>query len=83
MLTFSVIRKLKYRLRIKVTGRRFTEAEAAYVEDVLKAHPFITKVQFLTRSGSLAINHTGDTQAVRDAVLQLCRLDWSQVPVVT
>ena len=35
MLQFSVVRKLRNRLHNKVTGHRFTEAEAAYVEDTL------------------------------------------------
>lgn len=83
MLEFSVIRKLTYRLHVKVTGHRFTESEAAYAEDVLSAHPFVTKVQFYTRSGQIAIHHTGDTLAVRDALLQLRQLDWSQAPQLT
>ena len=33
MLQFSVVKKLRNRLHVKVTGHHFTEAEAAYVED--------------------------------------------------
>ena len=34
MLQFSVVKKLRNRLHVKVSGHHFTEAEAAYVERI-------------------------------------------------
>ena len=75
MLQFSVVRKLRNRLHVKVSGHRFTEAEAAYVEDTLLLNDAIVDVTFYTRSSQIAIKHNGDSDAVRDAVLGLRDLD--------
>lgn len=83
MLSFSVIRRLKSRLHVQVTGRRFTEAEAAYIEDTLMAYPFITKVQFYTRTAQLVVVHQGQLDEVRQAIINLNDLDWSQAPALT
>ena len=56
-------------MHVKVTGHHFTEAEAAYVEDTLLLNDAIVDVTFYTRSSQIAIKHTGDVDAVRDAVL--------------
>ena len=69
MLQFSVIRKLRNRLHVKVSGHRFTEAEAAYIEDILLSHEAISQVTFYTRTCQIAISHNGNESAVRDAVL--------------
>ena len=69
MLQFSVVKKLRNRLHVKVTGHHFTEAEAAYVEDTLLLNDAIVDVTFYTRSSQIAIKHNGDSDAVRDAVL--------------
>ena len=45
MLQFSVVRKLRNRLHVKVSGHRFTEAEAAYVEDTLLLNDAIVDVK--------------------------------------
>ena len=82
MLQFSVVRKLRNRLHVKVTGHRFTEAEAAYVEDTLLLNDAIVDVTFYTRSSQIAIKHTGDVDAVRDAVLGLRDLDLSEAPAL-
>lgn len=82
MLQFSVVRKLRNRLHVKVTGHRFTEAEAAFVEDTLLTHPAILDVTFYTRSSQVAIKHTGDDMAVRDAVLALRDLELSAAPAL-
>ena len=71
MLQFSVVRKLRNRLHVKVTGHHFTEAEAAYVEDTLLLNDAILDVTFYTRSSQIVIKHTGDSESVRDAVLGL------------
>ena len=55
MLQFSVVKKLRNRLHVKVTGHRFTEAEAAYVEDTLFLNDAIVDVTFYTRSSQIAI----------------------------
>ena len=44
MLQFSVVKKLRNRLHVKVTGHHFTEAEAAYVEDTLFLNDAIVDV---------------------------------------
>ena len=82
MLQFSVVRKLRNRLHIKVTGHRFTEAEAAYVEDTLLLNDAILDVTFYTRSSQIVIKHTGDSESVRDAVLGLRDLDLSEAPAL-
>mgnify|MGYP000926797907 CR=1 FL=1 len=82
MLQFSVVRKLRNRLHVKVTGHHFTEAEAAYVEDTLLLNDAIVDVTFYTRSSQIAIKHTGDVDAVRDAVLGLRDLDLSEAPAL-
>ena len=56
---------------VKVTGHHFTEAEAAFVEDTLLLNDAIVDVTFYTRSSQIAIKHTGDVDAVREAVLGL------------
>ena len=78
MLQFSVIRKLRNRLHVKVSGHRFTEAEAAYIEDTLLSHEAISQVTFYTRTCQIAISHNGNESAVRDAVLALRNLDLTQ-----
>lgn len=82
MLQFSVVRKLRNRLHVKVTGHRFTEEEVAFVEDTLLTHPAILDVTFYTRSSQIAIKHTGDDMAVRDAVLALRDLELSAAPAL-
>ena len=82
MLQFSVVRKLRNRLHVKVTGHRFTEAEAAYVEDTLLLNDAILDVTFYTRSSQIVIKHTGDSESVRDAVLGLRDLDLSEAPAL-
>ncbi len=82
MLQFSVVRKLRNRLHVKVSGHRFTEAEAAYVEDTLLLNDAIVDVTFYTRSSQIAIKHNGDSDAVRDAVLGLRDLDLSEAPAL-
>ena len=82
MLQFSVVKKLRNRLHVKVTGHHFTEAEAAYVEDTLLLNDAIVDVTFYTRSSQIAIKHTGDIDAVRDAVLGLRDLDLSEAPAL-
>ena len=82
MLQFSVVKKLRNRLHVKVTGHHFTEAEAAYVEDTLFLNDAIVDVTFYTRSSQIAIKHTGDIDAVRDAVLGLRDLDLSEAPAL-
>ena len=82
MLQFSVVRKLRNRLHVKVTGHRFTEAEAAYVEDTLLLNDAIVDVTFYTRSSQIAIKHNGDSDSVRDAVLALRDLDLSEAPAL-
>ena len=82
MLQFSVVKKLRNRLHVKVTGHHFTEAEAAYVEDTLLLNDAIVDVTFYTRSSQIAIKHTGDVDAVRDAVLGLRDLDLSEAPAL-
>ena len=73
MLQFSVVKKLRNRLRVKVTGHHFEGLEAAYVEDTLFLNDAIVDVTFYTRSSQIAIKHTGDIDAVRDAVLRSTR----------
>ena len=58
MLQFSVVKKLRNRLHVKVTGHHFTEAEAAYVEDTLLLNDAIVDVTFYTCSSQIAIKHT-------------------------
>ena len=82
MLQFSVVKKLRNRLHVKVTGHHFTEAEAAYVEDTLLLNDAIVDVTFYTRSSQIAIKHTGDVDAVRDAVLGLRDLNLSEAPAL-
>ena len=82
MLQFSVVRKLRNRLHVKVSGHRFTEAEAAYVEDTLLLNDAIVDVTFYTRSSQIAIKHNGDSDAVRDAVFGLRDLDLSEAPAL-
>ena len=82
MLQFSVVKKLRNRLHVKVTGHHFTEAEAAYVEDTLFLNDAIVDVTFYTRSSQIAIKHNGDSDAVRDAVLGLRDLDLSEAPAL-
>ena len=82
MLQFSVVKKLRNRLHVKVTGHRFTEAEAAYVEDTLLLNDAIVDVTFYTRSSQIAIKYTGDIDAVREAVLGLRDLDLSEAPAL-
>ena len=69
-------------MHVKVTGHHFTEAEAAYVEDTLLLNDAIVDVTFYTRSSQIAIKHTGDVDAVRDAVLGLRDLDLSEAPAL-
>ena len=83
MLQFSVVSRLKYRMRISITGRRFTEADAAFVESTLKSNEAIKKVTFYTRTSEIAISHNGDEIAVRNSVLALRDLDFSNVPALT
>ena len=83
MLQFSVIRKLRNRLHVKVSGHRFTEAEAAYIEDILLSHEAISQVTFYTRTCQIAISHNGNESAVRDAVLALRNLDLTQAVELT
>lgn len=83
MLQFSVIRKLRNRLHVKVSGHRFTEAEAAYIEDTLLSHEAISQVTFYTRTCQIAISHNGNESAVRDAVLALRNLDLTQAVELT
>ena len=71
MLQFSVVSRLKYRMRISITGRRFTEADAAFVESTLKSNEAIKKVTFYTRTSEIAISHNGDEIAVRLSLIHI------------
>lgn len=83
MLKFSVIQRLSKRLHVRCTGRLFNDTEAAYVEKTLMKQPTIKKAQFFTRSRDLIIQHTGDEIAVRDALVALNELDFSNAPALT
>lgn len=83
MLRFSVKQRLKKRLHIKCSGWLFNEAQAAYIEEILQKEAVITKVRFFTRSGEMIINHTGNEQAVKAAVLALQQVDLAQAPALT
>lgn len=83
MLQFSVVHRLKRRIRIHISGHFFTEAEAAYVESTLHLNPAIEKVTFYTRISELVISHNGDIDAVRNAVEALRTLNFADAPALT
>ena len=83
MLQFSVVSRLDRRLRVRISGHRFTEAEAAYVESILKADPAIEEATFYTRIAEVTIIHNGDINAVRTAVEGLRQVDLAQAPALT
>lgn len=83
MLQFSVVSRLDRRLRVRISGHRFTEAEAAYVESLLKADPAIEEATFYTRIAEVTIIHNGDIDAVRTAVEALRQVDLAQAPALT
>ena len=83
MLQFSVVSRLDRRLRVRISGHRFTEAEAAYVESLLKADPAIEEATFYTRIAEVTIIHNGDINAVRTAVESLRQVDFAQAPALT
>nr|WP_288190279.1 hypothetical protein [uncultured Veillonella sp.] len=64
MIRFSVIRRLRRRLHVKCTGWLFTDAQAAYIEEMLERTDAIEKAQFFTRSGEVVVIHNGDEAAV-------------------
>ncbi len=82
MLQFTLIQRLRYRLHIRCSGRKFTEAQAAYIEDLLQAHEAITKAKFITRLGDIIITFNGDLAAVKEAVEALRTVDLSAAPAL-
>lgn len=83
MIRFSVIRRLCRRLHVKCTGWLFTDAQAAYIEEMLERTDAIEKAQFFTRSGEVVVIHNGDEAAVKAAILSIRDLDLTKAPALT
>lgn len=83
MIRFSVIRRLRRRLHVKCTGWLFTDAQAAYIEEMLERTDAIEKAQFFTRSGEVVVIHNGDEAAVKAAILSIRDLDLTKAPALT
>lgn len=83
MIRFSVIRRLRRRLHVKCTGWLFTDAQAAYIEEMLERTDAIEKAQFFTRSGEVVVAHNGDEAAVKAAILSIRDLDLTKAPALT